>query len=557
MILTVASAIVLMAATPHAAPARPGSADSTRISSAAALRHYAQARLLEERGANEAAIDEYYRALVSDPHSVATARHISELAARSGDPSRSLEFARRALAADSMDARARWLEGVALFQRGDHVNGLRSLEAAARIDSNSAEYLQALAHVAQEMGERGVQERALERLVEVRDDDPEAWFQLAALAAQRGRFAEADSALDRSAELNPDRPGFDFLRGWVHEGLGRDSLAAESYRRHLAAHESDQTTRRRLVTLLARQQRFAEAYREAKKVSRSDESDLDASIIEAELAFRSGARDAGRELANRLEREHPDDYPLHARLIGLAARAFGPREGLAIADRYAAAHPNDYRGQIIGARAAMLASEDAQALARARAAVRMAPDSFETHQTLGAVLQNQHRWAAAESLWSAAAKRFPDEDAPALQLAFCREQLGDLAGAESAVRDLLKREPDNPEALNSLGYLLADHDRGLAEAQRLIGRALEQQPDNGAFVDSMGWLYFRLGRNAEARTELERAVELTGGDPEVCEHLGDVYKKLGLNELAQKLYRRSLQKDSTNVRVRAKLERAR
>jgi Tfp pilus assembly protein PilF len=70
----------------------------------------------------------------------------------------------------------------------------------------------------------------------------------------------------------------------------------------------------------------------------------------------------------------------------------------------------------------------------------------------------------------------------------------------------------------------------------------------------MGWVLYRLGRLAEARVQLERAVDLTGGDPIVCEHLGDVYKDLKLNDLARKLYRRSLEKDSSNSRVRAKLE---
>jgi len=157
-------------------------------------------------------------------------------------------------------------------------------------------------------------------------------------------------------------------------------------------------------------------------------------------------------------------------------------------------------------------------------------------------------------VWVEAGRRFPDADRIPLQLSYCREQKGDIDGAVSAVRDLLQREPDNAEALNSLGYLFADHNRDLHEAEKMIARALEQEPDNGAFLDSMGWVHFRLGKVTQARTELERAVELTGGDPEICEHLGDVYKQLGLNDLARQLYRRSLQRDNSNTRVRAKLE---
>jgi len=118
---------------------------------------------------------------------------------------------------------------------------------------------------------------------------------------------------------------------------------------------------------------------------------------------------------------------------------------------------------------------------------------------------------------------------------------------------VLAREPDNPTALNFLGYLLADHNRNLQEAVGLIRRALELDPDNGAFLDSLGWAYYRLGRLEDARQLLERAVRVSGGDPVIHEHLGDVYKDLRLNHLAKDQYRLSLSFDQSNRRVRSKL----
>jgi Flp pilus assembly protein TadD len=554
MISNVAHALLLVAALSRPAPAHAAGADSSHLENAEALQHYVAGRMLEEQGDSDGAFHEYYRALSSDPHAPGIARRISELAARTGDPQRSLEFANRALAADSSDARAHWLKGAAEFQMG-HVNeALVSLQAATAADSERAEYFESLAHVAEEANLPDVQEVALKRLVTLRDDDSEAWFQLAALAARRDRFDEAETALEQAADLNPDRPGMDFLRGWIAEGQGRDSLAIESYRLHLAAHDSDQMTRRRLVTLLARQQRFPEAYREARRVAQSSPSDADALLVEAELAFSSGAPQAGRDLLARLERDHPDDSQLHMRMVALLVRAGKAHDGVSLATRWAQAHPGDVRGEMLEARALVLTKQYPGALEHARAAVGLAPDSVETHTLLGSVYQSAERWAEAESVWSAANKRFPTDSRLPLQLSYCREKLGDLPGAERPLRELLSREPDNAEALNSLGYLMADHNRNLSEAEKLIRRAVDQEPQNGAFIDSLGWVFYRLGRLEDARRELERAVGLTNGDPVVCEHLGDVYKDLKLNDLARKLYRRSLEKDSTNSRVRAKLQ---
>jgi Flp pilus assembly protein TadD len=554
MISNLARVLLLVAALSKPAPAPAAGADSARLENADALQHYVAGRMLEEQGDSDGAFREYYRALSADPRAPGIARRISELAARTGDPQRSLEFANRALAADTSDARALWLKGAALFQLSRLDEALAALRAATAADSESAEYFESLAHVAEEANLPDVQERALKRLVELRDDDSEAWFQLAALAARRDQFDEAESALQQAADLNPDRPGMDFLRGWIAEGQGRDSLAIESYKLHLAAHDSDQMTRRRLVTLLARQQRFQEAYREARRVAQSSPNDDDALLVEAELAFSSGVPQAGRDLLARLERDHPDDPQMHGRMVALLVRAGKTKDGVALATRWAGAHPGDYRGEMLEARALLLAKQYPGALDHARAAESLAPDSVETHALLGSVYQSAERWAEAESVWSAATKRFPTDTRLPLQLSYCREKLGDLAGAERPLRELLARDADNAEALNSLGYLMADHKRNLAEAERLIRRAVEQEPQNGAFIDSLGWVFYRLGRLEEAREELERAVELTAGDPVVCEHLGDVYKDLKLNDLARKLYRRSLEKDSTNSRVRAKLQ---
>src|SRR5205807_1631061 len=99
--------------------------------------------------------------------------------------------------------------------------------------------------------------------------------------------------------------------------------------------------------------------------------------------------------------------------------------------------------------------------------------------------------------------------------------------AEAEFRKVLEINPDNPNALNYLGYMLADRGMKLEEASLMIKRALDQEPDNGAYLDSMGWVYYQLGKLNEAEGMLVRAVERTGQDPTVHDHLGDVYFKLG------------------------------
>jgi tetratricopeptide (TPR) repeat protein len=262
-------------------------------------------------------------------------------------------------------------------------------------------------------------------------------------------------------------------------------------------------------------------------------------------------------MVERMRRDGERDPELMQKIVALMARHGRATAGIALADGWQSRHAGDPRGWVMAARARAFANQPDSAIARARLAVEAAPDSLEPHVLLGQLLQSQKRYREAERVWEETARQFPQVVGVALDLAFCREQLGNIPGAQAAARDALRRDPDNPTTLNFLGYLLADHDQNLEEAVELIRKALEHDPENGAYIDSLGWAYYRLGRLIEARRELERAVERTGGDPVVHEHLGDVYKDLRLMDLAKDQYRRSLAGDGSNLRVKSKLSEIR
>jgi tetratricopeptide (TPR) repeat protein len=133
----------------------------------------------------------------------------------------------------------------------------------------------------------------------------------------------------------------------------------------------------------------------------------------------------------------------------------------------------------------------------------------------------------------------------------------EFAKAEEQLRLILQCDPNDATANNNLGYLWADQGKNLDEAERLIRKAveldreqkkigtavtIEGDGDNAAFVDSLGWVLFRKGRLEEARTWLEKAIELTRGedDPTVWEHLGDVCHRLGKITEARSAWQKSL-----------------
>ncbi|HEY1860520.1 MAG TPA: tetratricopeptide repeat protein [Gemmataceae bacterium] len=127
-------------------------------------------------------------------------------------------------------------------------------------------------------------------------------------------------------------------------------------------------------------------------------------------------------------------------------------------------------------------------------------------------------------------------------------QAKQMTKAEEQLELILKDDPADATACNDLGYLWADQNKNLPEAERLIRKALELDKkqkstgdlvtidgdrDNAAYLDSLGWVLFRRGKLAEAIEQLEKASSLEQGanDPVVWDHLGDVFSRL--NELAK------------------------
>jgi tetratricopeptide (TPR) repeat protein len=130
--------------------------------------------------------------------------------------------------------------------------------------------------------------------------------------------------------------------------------------------------------------------------------------------------------------------------------------------------------------------------------------------------------------------------------------------AEEQLLLILKDDPDDATANNDLGYLWADQNKKLDEAEKRIRRALEldkrqrnsltrvgldSDRDNAAFIDSLGWVLFRKGDWQGARRELEKAVSLPVGDddPVVWDHLGDVYFRSQEVDKAGRSWRKAIE----------------
>jgi len=152
---------------------------------------------------------------------------------------------------------------------------------------------------------------------------------------------------------------------------------------------------------------------------------------------------------------------------------------------------------------------------------------------------------------------FPDNRDLNYNFAIALDTTGQAARGQEVLERLLETDPKDAVVANALGYLYAEQNMKLDEAEKLVRKALKQDPKNGAYIDSLGWVYFKRGKLRAARRYLEKAIRYEKEDPEILDHLGDVYFGLKSYEKARDAWQRALagkrKSDAITERVQIKL----
>jgi tetratricopeptide (TPR) repeat protein len=208
-----------------------------------------------------------------------------------------------------------------------------------------------------------------------------------------------------------------------------------------------------------------------------------------------------------------------------------------------------------------------EALKVAKEAAKLGDGALRYESRIPWILYHAKRYQAAADAYRELIQKFDadhksDDDRQLLRearlaLSNIYVMLKDIIKAEQPLEEILDEFPDDIGAMNDLGYLWADAGKNLGRALDMVQKAVAAEPDNRAYRDSLGWVYFKLGRFAEAVAELELATKpeaksADDGEPKdddakdadepdavILEHLGDAYLGLGRTDDAVKAWRRA------------------
>ena len=244
----------------------------------------------------------------------------------------------------------------------------------------------------------------------------------------------------------------------------------------------------------------------------------------------------------------------------LLAQAAEQSQDFAGAERWLARVDNPQRALEVQARRASLLARQGK-VKEARDLIRRVPEQSpgDARAKLLAetdLLRERKMYIEAEQVMGQASKAFPDDVDLLYEQAMLNEKLDRVDEMERLLRRVIALKADHPHAYNALGYSLAERNLRLPEARALIQKALELSPGEPSITDSMGWVEYRLGNREEAIRLLRRAY-LARPDPEIAAHLGEVLWSAGQSEEARRVFREARLRDAQNDVLRETLARLR
>jgi len=429
-----------------------------------------------------------------------------------------------------------------------------------------------------------VLERALRPYADAADTKASASIAIGRAWLVAGDTAKALAFAQRASEADPAAEGAALL---ALDMLPATPEAEAIVKRQLAARADNPMVRLLYVRTLATSQRLAEATAEIEVLTRSDPNLappwLTLGALELEMKRPREAAAALRNYVRLVEGgaavnfgaaasapqgaggDDEDDTPPNAstaltQAFLLLAQASEQQQDFVGAERWLARVDNPQRALEVQARRASLLARQGK-MKEARELIRKVPeqspgDARAKYLAETELLRDRKMYAEAVQVMAQASKAFPDDTDLLYEQAMLNEKLDRLDEMERLLRRVIALKADHQHAYNALGYSFAERKIRLPEARQLIQKALELSPGEPSITDSMGWVEYRLGNREEA-IRLLRGAYQSRPDPEIAAHLGEVLWSVGQTEEARRVFRDARSRDAQNDVLRETLARLR
>ena len=533
-----------------------GSTDALRGEARGNAYYYYSVGVLENLAGNaDEALGAFEKAFAIDPGSTYLAGELANLYLNKGDVSGAIEILEKSLLSGSENIDNRFLLA-GLFVHGKELDrAVAEYERIIASDPGQDKAYEFLSLVYREKGEYDKAVMTLERLLEVKPGHVSAMQALARLYREMKREERAEAYYRKILDIDPlYEPALIELAS-LYEEQDRLDEAARIYENILEVNPGRDDIRFRLGRMLFEQDLYEQAIEAFEKVLKKNPENGQVRLaLGIALFFEGKNYGAAETLFQELLEENGENETARYFLASTYERQGKPLKAL---ESFSLVSPSSGLYGNSRVHMAILLKEDGrgdEAVSLLEKALATKPEPA-IYVALATLHEERGKPEQAETTLLRGLTDNPENLEMRYRLGVLYEKSGRFEESILEMQRILDVEPDHAEALNFIGYGLADRGIRLDEAERLIRKALELKPENGYIIDSLGWVYFRKNRPDLAVSHLEKAHRILPEDPTIAEHLGDVYRALGKPREALRLYREALKGNPGSTALKEKIDR--
>jgi tetratricopeptide (TPR) repeat protein len=463
-----------------------------------------------------------------DPNSEDVVLNLARLYSDSGDTTHAIQVL-SAVPEDDRTAKMDYALGMSYDQLKQNKNAIDAYSKAFDMEPDNLDAERGLAQALLNDNQLGPALKHFEAISTADPQDAQTYLRISEIERRQGHYEQALTTLKKAKALASDSLEIGFNEALIDDSLGHYDEAAQALQQlvkestHPDGQYADAEKNNRSIFL----DRLANIYREQNK------TDLAVQTYQQMIAM-------GGEYAERGYQGQVDAYR-DAKEYDKATQ---------VAQQAAQAMPKDKTIQLMLAGQLADTGKAEEGIKLAKAQLRGNSSDREVNLGLAQIYTRLRRWKEAADEIDAADVYSTKQD-DKIYIYFLRGALDERQkhydSAEEQFRKILAIDPNNSMTLNYLGYMLGDRGVKLDDALGMVQKAVQLDPQNGAYLDSLGWVYFKMGQYALAEANLRKASERIGQDPQVHDHLGELFEKTGRLKMAAGQWEQSLQEYARTI----------
>ncbi|TAN46828.1 MAG: tetratricopeptide repeat protein [Methylococcaceae bacterium] len=509
--------------------------------------------LAGQKGQYDVALESYLK-LMHDSSDARLAERATQIALYAKQPDKALEAATLWLERAPDNMAARKIVAMLLLKNGRYDEALGHLGQVLQGAGGDAEsaLVDLVRMISQDLSKEDAA-RVMAQLVERFPLRAEVHYAYALLAMELGDVALARTEVDKALRLHPDWARARVLQAQLAARAGDWAAAKGILEQALRVDPGNSHLRLVLAEQLVREGNHKAAEQQFRRILRKEPEHEDAAFGLSMALLQSHQEDAARKVLTRLT-EGSRWSTQAAYYLGLIeSRHKHYEEAL---DWFEQVNSGSLTmdAQVNAVTSLIALGRDADALEKLGQLRKRFPEEALRFFLMEAeVLTRDNDYANAFEVLTEALQAMPGRPELLYTRALVAEHLDRLDVMEQDLTELLTLDPNDANALNALGYTLADKSNRYSEALSLLTRALALRPEEAAVLDSYGWLQYRMGNHESAIDYLRRAYQ-RNQDAEIAAHLGEVLWVSGKRSEAKAVWRKAARLAPGNEYIKRVME---